>query len=164
MKWCSEWNLVLRAVTSESFAENGCVGPWLVWADWRGRFSLCPRLYLGGVVLGVPGTIQKFLLLHHLGLQLMSSGTLHFLLLDTTFPWFARFSSTAMVIDEVQFCKGIHNVIWDMLLFGFHTMVQWIQALFYSCVFAWCKFLDPAMLWIWFLEHPVYTMFWLNQL
>lgn len=82
---------VLKAVMSESFAENGCAGPWPVWADWRGEFSLCPRLYPGGVMLGVSRhnpkaeseiftPVSNFL--HHLEHQLMSSGALHFLFID----------------------------------------------------------------------------------
>lgn len=51
-----------------------------------------------------------------------------------------------MVIDEVQLCKGIHNVIMGYVApwLSYYDTVN--TSPFYSCVFAWCKFLDPAML------------------
>lgn len=69
-----------------------------------------------------------------------------------------------MVIGEMRFCKRIHYVImgyvalWRLYYGTVHTSP------FYSCAPAWCKHLDPAMIRIWFVEHPVYTMFRLSQL
>lgn len=146
MKWCTKWSLVLRAVMSESFADNECVGTWWVWAEWRGRFSPCPRLYPGGVVLGVsrhnPKAETEIFtpvsdLLHCLGHQLMSSAALQFSfiywLIDRFFSWFTRFSSIATIIDEAGFCKGIHNVILG-------CVALWLS--YYSMVSAYRPFLQ----------------------
>lgn len=152
------------------------MGTWdNVWADWRGRFSRCPRLYPGGIMLAVlrhhpKAETEIFIpvsdLLHHLGHQLMSSGALYFLFIDCWifFPWFARFSSIAMVIDEVGFCKGIHNVIMGYVALWLSCYGTVHTSPFYSCAPVWCKYPDPAMLRIWLVKHPVYTVFRLSQL
>lgn len=80
------------------------------------------------------------------------------------FPWFARFSSIAMVIDEVGFCKGIHNMIMRYVALWLSCYGTVHTSPFYSCAPACCKYPDSAMLRIWFVEHPVYTMFRLSQL
>lgn len=68
-----------------------------------------------------------------------------------------------MVIDEVGFCKGIHSAIKGYICLWLSYYGTVLIGPFYSCVPACCRYLDLAMLRIWFVEHPVYTMFTLSH-